>query len=532
MSTVCKNDARSRVWFFILAVIMTVFVLFSVSFINTTLATSEADIVYPIAELGNCPDKEACFEYCDDLSHKDACLAFAERHNLIPKEDLEIARKVPGVGPGGCQSHDACEQYCADPAHSDECLAFAERHGLIPPEELEIARVVLKDGGPGGCRTREQCEQFCSQEANFETCFEFAKKHGLIKPEDEEIARKLGGRQGPGGCRGFECRTYCDSPDHFDECIKFAEENGLIDPEEATHARKLGNKPGPGGCIREQCRDYCEKPENMDICIQFARENGFMSEEEAERALKFRNLSGPGGCRGEECKTFCENPEHQEECFKFAKDNGLIPPEDLGRMEAEKTRFAEELEKFPAEVKRCLEEKLGPVLEQIKSGDFGFNPRLGEAIRACFEQFQPPEGQFPPGGEHQGPPPPHQEFTPPPSNFGAEQNSREYEARCREAGGVWDAEGKYCRKPDSSYPSPEPTHQFTPPPEYTNPPEYSPTPGTENYYQQPDPATECAKRGGAWDPGSSTCRIPEQSSSLLLRAAAFISKSFSGFFGF
>ncbi|TSC69242.1 MAG: hypothetical protein G01um101466_141, partial [Parcubacteria group bacterium Gr01-1014_66] len=43
-------------------------------------ASSPFDITFPIPELANCAEKDACRLYCDDLAHQDECVAFAKKH--------------------------------------------------------------------------------------------------------------------------------------------------------------------------------------------------------------------------------------------------------------------------------------------------------------------------------------------------------------------------------------------------------------------------------------------------------------------
>src|SRR3989338_1473974 len=69
-----------------------------------------ADIVYPVLELGNCTDKEDCLTYCDNPDNMEPCLDFAEAHNLIPEEEIAIARKMLSAGekdgPGSCRGQE------------------------------------------------------------------------------------------------------------------------------------------------------------------------------------------------------------------------------------------------------------------------------------------------------------------------------------------------------------------------------------------------------------------------------------------
>ncbi len=344
-------------------------------------------ITFPVAELGNCADQNACKTYCDDLANKEACVAFARANGLMSREDEQRVKNLPKVGPGGCTSGDECKAYCADsanetecasfatkhdikvkkgeevrerarlirelggpgqcqsegacrafcenPAHQGECLAFGEKHNLIGKEKIRAAKKVMEEGGPGGCKEEKECRAYCENPDNMTECVKFGEEHGLISPEEAARVKKMP-KVGPGGCKGEQCKTYCDNPDNFEACIAFAEENGLMPKEEVERARKIGNKPGPGGCRGEQCRDFCEKPENRDACFQFAVENNLIPEGEVERVKKFKEIEqrgGPGGCKGEACRAYCENPEKRDECFAFAKENRLISEGEIKIME-------------------------------------------------------------------------------------------------------------------------------------------------------------------------------------------------------
>src|SRR3989344_4240166 len=45
---------------------------------GVVLALSKDDIVYPVAELGNCQNEQECRAYCDDSENIAQCVAFAE----------------------------------------------------------------------------------------------------------------------------------------------------------------------------------------------------------------------------------------------------------------------------------------------------------------------------------------------------------------------------------------------------------------------------------------------------------------------
>lgn len=371
--------------------------------------TVPADLEYPIRELGNCRDEAACRVYCDDAKNLSACLDFAERRNMMPKEDIETAKKFAakgGRGPGSCRGRDACENYCNDISHLDECLAFAEEGGIMPPEGIEEAKKVrdaLKRGAklPGGCANKKSCDEYCGNPDNMEECITFGEQAGFIPPEELGQAKKAleaikrGVRPPP--CRGKDaCDAYCGEPGHFEECIAFAEAAGFVNPEEAKMARKTGGK-GPGGCRgREECDTFCEKEENFETCMNFGLEHGLIPPDQAEM-IKKTGGKGPGNCRGkEQCERFCEDPANQEVCFNFAKEHDLIPEEDLRRMEEGRVKMMEGFNNAPPEVGECLKSTLGEeMMNKIQSGGMMPGREVGDKMRGCFEKMGPPGGMMP-----------------------------------------------------------------------------------------------------------------------------------------
>lgn len=334
-------------------------------------AISASNIQYPVSELGNCKNEVDCRSYCDKPGNIEACIDFAQKHNLMPQEELEMAKKFIAAGqegPGGCTSKESCETYCNDASHIEECIDFGEENGLIPPDELEEAKKV------------------------------------------RDALRK--GAQLPGGCKNKkECNVYCAAPEHMEECIAFAEAAGFIPPEELADARKAleaikkGVKPLP--CRgKTECDAYCAEPGNFETCIAFAEAAGFVSSEEAAMARKTGG-KGPGNCRGkEECEIFCQNQDNQETCLNFGKEHGLIPEEDLREMEEGKQKMKEGLLNAPPQVLECLTNAFGSeFIEKLKTGTAIPSRDMGDKMRDCFESMGPPGGMPPGEGMPGGGPP-------------------------------------------------------------------------------------------------------------------------------
>jgi len=106
----------------------------------------DIDVAFPVAELGNCANKEECKTYCDDVENIAVCVGFAERHGLMSGEELQEAKQVvqalsQGAAlPGGCRSKAECDAYCQVGSNIEECIAFAEAAGFLTGEELQEAK--------------------------------------------------------------------------------------------------------------------------------------------------------------------------------------------------------------------------------------------------------------------------------------------------------------------------------------------------------------------------------------------------------
>ncbi len=401
--TIFKKGAAEK---FVLLFCALAVAFFAVLFFDSVAqAKSAADITYPVKELGSCKNEQECFAYCDKPENLSVCVAFAEKHNIMSKEDAAKAKafiKAGNKGPGGCKGQADCKAYCDDSSHLKQCLAFAKENNLMDKNELAEAEKVakaLEQGAqlPGGCRDRRSCDTYCEDTAHLGECLDFAEKAGVISEKELQEARQVqkalaAGVKLPGGCKNKnECDAYCEDVSNMDACLNFAVAAGFIPEEEAEEARRIMPlmKSGqmPGNCkSKEQCEAYCANPDNMEECVVFAEKAGFMTQEEVEMFRKTGG-KGPGDCRGrEECEEFCNNPKNQEACFQFGKEHGLISEEQLEEMKEGVEQMQEGLEMAPPEVRECLEGALGSsMVEKIESGNFMPNREMGEAMRTCFE---------------------------------------------------------------------------------------------------------------------------------------------------
>lgn len=394
-----------------------------ISGILITASAVAADIQYPIPELGNCQNEAACKTYCDKPGNTEVCITFAEKNNLMSPREIAMAKKfleAGGEGPGGCEGKDACEEYCNDISHIDECLAFAEENNLASPEELEEAHkvqaAIARGVKPPPCGNKKSCDVYCDNPEHMEECIAFGIEAGFIQGKELEDVQKMlaAVKRGvkPPPCKGKEaCDVYCQEPEHMEICMNFALEAGFMTEQEKDDSQKMlaalkkGVKP-PACKGKEECDVYCSQDEHMEECMNFAEAAGFMSPEEAAMARKTGG-KGPGGCKGkEECEAFCNNPDNQETCFNFGKEHGMIPEEDLKIMEEGKSRFRESLNQAPPAVIECLNSSLGSeMMEKFRSGSAMPPREIGDQMRQCFEKIGPlpglegPPGQIMPPGQ-------------------------------------------------------------------------------------------------------------------------------------
>jgi len=263
------------------------FLLLAVLFFLAGNVSAQSAITYPIAELGNCADREACKQYCS--KPRLVCVDFAEKNGMVTAEEAaEMRSAISG----------AKEQRRAELSRDDIVGAIKPARPAPPrverpgrPDEDNGPRInedkamsaVKQFGGPGGCTDMESCSKFCDDEENDKVCMDYAIEHNLMDKGEAEKMQKMMNAVGPGGCRGRECKNYCDTAGHEEECFAFAKENGMIPAEEVEKMEKMMNIVGPGGCKGRECEAYCNNPEHREVCFAFAKENGLMPAEEIER---------------------------------------------------------------------------------------------------------------------------------------------------------------------------------------------------------------------------------------------------------
>ena len=329
---------------------------------------------------GGCNSMDTCEAYCESTDHLQECIAWADQHDMLPKNQIEEARKIAdalksgATLPGGCTNKDSCEAYCEESAHMQECLAFADKANLIPQDELDQAHKVLEalqSGAklPGGCRNKDACEAYCKAPEHITACVDFAQQAGFISKEDADMARTMAplimeGKT-PGKCTDKDsCEAYCSIPDHQEECMNFSQEAGVL-PDQAKQAisegiaklkQVLDSAPaGVASCIKQEIGEGTlekilsgEKLPSPEIekTIQtcFAKNmmqgagqgNGFpgmpsetphMEPTEKPQGIETphpedtklpQGIGGPGGCTSaDSCAKYCADPSHLAECMNY-----------------------------------------------------------------------------------------------------------------------------------------------------------------------------------------------------------------------
>ena len=308
--------------FLLLIISLSIFARISVAQETSEDKAKKFGVAFPVAELGNCASVSECRTYCEDQTHKDACVSFAKKKGFYKEPEVDTKRQAliqSAKVELGCNSEESCKEICQQEANFEKCQSFAEKNGLETGQKnpgdkkvLEKAKEIL------GCDSPTSCKAICEQEANKDKCSEFAKQAGL------EGGKR---RVGPGGCDSEDsCKAYCEK--NPDECKKFGGSPSSDDK---------NRKKGPGGCDSdESCKKYCA--EHPDECGAGDKPNP----EEQQRNIT-------GGPPEDFCKT---NPD---ECRKKEMEIKNRQQNINQETEKERKQFQPEERRFenkPPEIRR------------------------------------------------------------------------------------------------------------------------------------------------------------------------------------
>ncbi len=382
---------------------------------------------------GGCTDQKSCNSYCAVAGNVGECLGFAEKAGFVSKEEADIARKVlplieKGESPGKCTTKEQCEKYCAIGSNVLECVSFGEKAGFISKEEAELVR---KTGGkgPGGCTSKASCDTYCNDAKNQNACFEFAKEHDLIPPEKlKEI--KDGMSQLRSGLK--------QAPPEVVECLK-----NQVDPSIVSSVESGSFMPGPAigalikGCFSKFLPQMVEKlkgameqasPETKK-CVEGALGadglEGMLNGDappSPDAGDKIKNCFGKMRTEGlkkmreglkqmpPEIRTCIEDKLGKDTISKIeAGDEVELGPETGAAMQGctanigavMKKMMNEKLDQAPAEIRDCIEARLGDIEARGKSGEIKGPEDVQEDIAECMKNFKPkgiPEGAIIPEG--------------------------------------------------------------------------------------------------------------------------------------
>src|SRR3989344_2323267 len=422
---------RTTPRYFSSSAFVSLFIIVAAVFISSAivaLATSKADIIFPVTELGGCKDEADCRAYCEKRDNVDvirACLTFAKKHNLLPADVIAQGEKfadvAAGGGPGGCRDEETCVAYCENIANIQECVLFVEKYDLLPEDELAEVKDIasaLKAGAklPGDCTGKENCFAYCEDPSHIDECLDFAEKAGFISGDELAEARKvapfLKSGETPGGCKSkTECEAYCGYPDHVDECINFAEKLGLMTAREAELIKKAAGK-SPGDCAlgsknpeeaQVQCATFCNEEENRQTCFSFAVEMGLMTAEEASQIGVYSDFQACYAITTPKIRQCLDDNLGQEVLEKLLKGQMPLKLEELEEMMARirsarecTNRYADQqLTTFTddPDALACLNSELGDdFIDKIKSGQVAcgdasvFQKKIAECMEEKFDQ--------------------------------------------------------------------------------------------------------------------------------------------------
>jgi len=198
---------------------------------------SPRGIAYPIAELGGCADKQACFEYCQETVNMPACTLFGENNGLLPQQGNTPAVQryaqaiLAGAAPGACNSADACASYCDDAGHEDECVSFAATNKLDGRVLGAATGTALSPSLVSQCGSIDACLSYCNAHQTDSSCAAFLSNSQQGSSSDDAY---LASHPGPNNCTSTSaCNTYCTSDTssgRLAQCKSYLEYMGYLNP--------------------------------------------------------------------------------------------------------------------------------------------------------------------------------------------------------------------------------------------------------------------------------------------------------------
>ena len=270
--------------FFISALLIIIITLFHTSVSAQTIykqrvlgetATTEAQmikehqVIFPVADLGNCANINQCKAYCAIPANHDACANFGRKKGLykenkmqtppsLQEDQKKIALLQFARTELKCTSIESCKTLCQLPENQQKCSEFSRKHAMQEPNKTNLSKIkteeLLKNAKKElGCTSQETCKALCQMPENLQKCAEFAKKNGL-------------GQQ-PSSSTPPTSKLLClPRP----ACLDAAPACQIPEPADGWCPKTSGIQPGqntitgPGGCRTvEECKAYYLKNTNQ-----------------------------------------------------------------------------------------------------------------------------------------------------------------------------------------------------------------------------------------------------------------------------
>ena len=327
-------------------------------------AASATAASFPIKELGNCRDQQECWLYCEVPAHAAACWSYQtySAGSVLAETDSASPSPTPLPTPasifpiaelGNCADVQACKAYCDIPANFAACTAVAQKHGLTRAAAAGQQTALLAHAKEElGCTSLTQCRAFCAEPANAQQCQDLAFKYGSVKSRmaQEKLLREA---RSALGCQTLnDCRTFCANPLNQEQCRTFTQTKAPM-----HLLRKLQNKSEVTSndsslpCTTlEECRTYCSDPANATACKTSGDSNRVKFEIKPEKNFTCQTKA--------ECERYCQANPDQCPNYAQSRDYKKTLEQRQQRLKESKDQSTKpiELERF----RRSLLEKESP----------------------------------------------------------------------------------------------------------------------------------------------------------------------------
>lgn len=271
---------------------------------------------FPVPELGNCRDQKECRLFCDVPENHAACWSYQQYSNpagLVLAEttgsDTQLQPVAATIFPiaelGNCADAQACKAYCDDPSHFAACTEVAKKHGLTRAATAGQQTALLAHAKAElGCTSLAQCRAFCAEPANAQQCHEVAFKYGTVKYRmaQEKLLRNARANL---GCQTVsDCRLLCANPANQDQCRAFTKTKVPLHLlRKMQKAAESANTTAPLPCTTlAECQTYCSDPANATACE--------MSGKDGRLRINLQQPATFTCTTTEECERYCQaNPD-------------------------------------------------------------------------------------------------------------------------------------------------------------------------------------------------------------------------------